>query len=475
MGLRLRKSIKIGRGTKINISKSGIGYSVGTKGARFTKKAGGGTRTTLSAPGTGLSYVSESSGKKKSQSKEQKPARIEPEYIAEKPKKRKTWLWVLGWICFFPIPLTILLLRNTKMKPTVKYGLLVALWVAVLIIGFFGSTESDSSDVSGINESESSDAFSIIESENNSVSQTRSMPITSNTGVTITNISLSTGDLSLTVGEEVTDGQATVAGDFEGKISPDDIIMVSEDTNVATISFREQMSDTTLGYVINAVGPGKTSVYLQSKGREVTSEKIKVTVLEPVVEVEKVNIEGAKDSMILGESVQASAAVVPDNADNIEITWATSDEKVLIVDQDGNMTAVGGGSAEITAANRNGVSDSVTIAVDGSKRQMRVTVTEKMDEDVNIGDEWSKKREIDGDPVGRTKILSVGDTVNCHVLYSEIDANPDIGEASESYTVTEEDLVNGFSIQLDFDVTENGGKYSGRSAHFVVTYRFSPS
>ena len=31
---------------------------------------------------------------------------------SEMPKKRKTWLWVLGWICIFPVPLTILMLRK---------------------------------------------------------------------------------------------------------------------------------------------------------------------------------------------------------------------------------------------------------------------------------------------------------------------------------------------------------------------------
>lgn len=65
MGLRFRKSIKLG-GLRINFSKSGIGYSFGGKGARITKMANGRTRTTLSVPGTGISYVSESSSKKKS-------------------------------------------------------------------------------------------------------------------------------------------------------------------------------------------------------------------------------------------------------------------------------------------------------------------------------------------------------------------------------------------------------------------------
>lgn len=63
MGMRFRKSIKFGP-MRINLSKSGIGWSVGVKGARFTKKAGGGYRTTVGVPGTGVSYVKDYSGKK---------------------------------------------------------------------------------------------------------------------------------------------------------------------------------------------------------------------------------------------------------------------------------------------------------------------------------------------------------------------------------------------------------------------------
>ena len=63
MGMRFRKSKKIG-GLRINLSKSGIGWSVGTKGARYTKKAGGGTRSTVGIPGTGISYVKDSGNKK---------------------------------------------------------------------------------------------------------------------------------------------------------------------------------------------------------------------------------------------------------------------------------------------------------------------------------------------------------------------------------------------------------------------------
>lgn len=64
MGVRYRKSINLGHGFRINISKSGIGYSYGVKGARITKTARGTTRTTLSIPNTGISYVNETKRKK---------------------------------------------------------------------------------------------------------------------------------------------------------------------------------------------------------------------------------------------------------------------------------------------------------------------------------------------------------------------------------------------------------------------------
>lgn len=62
---------------------------------------------------------------------------------------RKTWLWVLGWICIFPVPLTILMLRKKDMKPAVKYGIIVAAWLLFFVIGSSGGeTETSPADVS---------------------------------------------------------------------------------------------------------------------------------------------------------------------------------------------------------------------------------------------------------------------------------------------------------------------------------------
>lgn len=69
MGFRFRKSFSLGGGFRVNLSKSGVGYSFGGKGYRVTKKAGGGSRTTASIPGTGISYTKDYGGKGKSRAK----------------------------------------------------------------------------------------------------------------------------------------------------------------------------------------------------------------------------------------------------------------------------------------------------------------------------------------------------------------------------------------------------------------------
>lgn len=60
MGFRLKKSIKIGKNSKINLSKSGIGFSTGVKGARVSVGPKG-VRKTASIPGTGISYTDQKS------------------------------------------------------------------------------------------------------------------------------------------------------------------------------------------------------------------------------------------------------------------------------------------------------------------------------------------------------------------------------------------------------------------------------
>ena len=60
-------------------------------------------------------------------------------------KKNMTWLWVLGWIFCFPIPLTVIIVRSKKLHPIVKAVLLLILWGFIILAGLSEETDNTGS------------------------------------------------------------------------------------------------------------------------------------------------------------------------------------------------------------------------------------------------------------------------------------------------------------------------------------------
>ena len=255
-------------------------------------------------------------------------------------------------------------------------------------------------------------------------------------------------------------------------VSPDDIEFVSENPEIATIRLTEA-SSSRLYYEITGISAGETFVYARSIDGSVSTEKIKVIVPKPI-EVESLEISVGKAEIAIGEKLSPSIVILPENAEDKNITLISSDESVATINEKNEIVACGGGTTTITASSANGVTSSVDISVDGSKYLMRVKVSHPRDDDNNIGDEWSYNIEINGERPTSTMALSPNETINFWAKFTEEDNNPDVGEASKSYTIKEEDLVNGFTITMDLYVKENGGKNSGKAAHFIVTFEFSP-
>ena len=66
-------------------------------------------------------------------------------------KKDNTWLWVLGWICCFPIPLTIVLLRKKNMKPALKYGIIAFVWIVCIIFAIGSESSKETTNTTNTN------------------------------------------------------------------------------------------------------------------------------------------------------------------------------------------------------------------------------------------------------------------------------------------------------------------------------------
>lgn len=84
MGLRVRKSIKLAPGVKLNVTEKGVSsVSVGKNGARVNISEKG-TRTTVGINGTGVSYSHYQAHKKTTQN----------HHIPEKKQYSETQLWI---------------------------------------------------------------------------------------------------------------------------------------------------------------------------------------------------------------------------------------------------------------------------------------------------------------------------------------------------------------------------------------------
>ena len=453
MGLRFRKSINLGGGAKINFSKSGVGYSIGTKGARITKKANGGSKTTLSVPGTGISYVKESKDKRKAFNTSEGGTKGGSMGNTGGPKKRNTLLWVLGWLSIFPLPLTILLLRKKEMTPGKKYGFIVVAWSVYLIMAAVANKNDKST--------------------NRSFSQVEQSTVLQGEKSKISEITFGNGeDITVKIGETGVGGKVKVtSNDWFYYPNDGDVTFASANSEVVRIS-PLRVSGSDVYYTIEAVNPGETYVYATSKDGTITSEKIKVTVPQPI-EVEKIDLDGPVEELALSQSIKIPVIISPENADNQQISWDISDASVVSVDQDGTITGIKGGTAVITAKAYNGISSSMEVTVNPSKKLMNLRVNYTRDDDNNIGDEWSYMTEINGEVARGDYIVSAGEFIKLHAKFVEEDDKPDTGEVTQTYKVTEEDLENGFTVPMELYVKENGGRNSGKRAHFKVEYKFT--
>ena len=103
--------------------------------------------------------------------------------------------------------------------------------------------------------------------------------------------------------------------------------------------------------VVTAVGGGEAVISAKYGSQELTC-KVFVSALVTSVTLDKHAVDFTK-----GDTQQLSYVIGPEDVNvDLNVTWSSSDEAVLTVDENGLVTAVGGGSASI-AVSVNGVTD----------------------------------------------------------------------------------------------------------------------
>ncbi len=108
---------------------------------------------------------------------------------------------------------------------------------------------------------------------------------------------------------------------------------------------------------VMAVGIGNATITATADG---VSDACEVQVIKKAVT--GVTISSETETIVIGNSKTLSATVLPADATYPTVTWSSDDEDIVTVDQTGKVTAVGVGSATITAT-ADGISDTCEITV----------------------------------------------------------------------------------------------------------------
>jgi len=138
--------------------------------------------------------------------------------------------------------------------------------------------------------------------------------------------------------------------------------------------------------LVTALAEGETVITAATvDGTELTAT---CTMTVVPVKAERIELNYTEDTVLkLGETLQFTATITPDDATDKTVTWSTSDENVATVDEEGLVTAVGIGEAIITATTADGteLSASCTITVEpilAESITLDITEADMVEEDV---------------------------------------------------------------------------------------------
>ena len=196
------------------------------------------------------------------------------------------------------------------------------------------------------------------------------------------------------------------------------------------------------------------------KERTCTACGYKETATIPAIYIPSYPVTGIKvspDTLTLtgkDETAQLTAEVIPSYADNTRVTWKSSDENVVTVDEKGKVTAVGNGTATITVTSVSGnYTATVAVTVKIPVEIERITIETEKEILTKIGESTELKVKIEPENADAQKLIWKSDDE----MIAAVDENGKvtaIGNGMAIITVTTEDGKNTASITITVKIPD---------------------
>lgn len=133
------------------------------------------------------------------------------------------------------------------------------------------------------------------------------------------------------------------------------------DKSLSWISDNPEVASVDENGKVTAVSVGEAIISAKSVDGSDVSAECKVTV-DPV-SASAVTLNVADMTLLVGQSDKLTATVSPENVTDKTITWASDNETIATVDENGLVRALGVGSATITASTENGLTATCEVTV----------------------------------------------------------------------------------------------------------------
>lgn len=134
-----------------------------------------------------------------------------------------------------------------------------------------------------------------------------------------------------------------------GEAKEEDVQKATEGLELTWVSSDEKVATVDAEGNVTAVEAGEADVTLTAKSEKTElSATCHITVTAPEKEIEPTKVAMDSDGMDALQAMKDSGVVVPENVDPETLTWASSDEAVATVDENGHITPVGTGECVIT-------------------------------------------------------------------------------------------------------------------------------